>query len=158
LKKDQGQTKFLKPKKQIIMTRNQINPVASIFNEVFNSFPANWGRDYADGVGLPKANVHETNEAYHVELLMPGRNKEDFNIKVDNNVLTVAYEAKASTPQDDYKTLRREFVFKSLKRSFTLDENVDADNIQAKYENGVLKLFLPKKEVAAKANKVVTIQ
>ncbi len=131
----------------------------SLFNELFNNLPNSWevaneGLTFAS----PKVNIHETNNAYHLEVLAAGRNKEDFKIDVDNGLLTISYEKKEEVNNEDYKTVRREFSFRSFKRSFNLDETIDTEKIEAKYENGVLKVLLPKKEVAKPAVKQINIQ
>jgi len=115
----------------------------NIFNDFFN-FPSAF--DNGTVRGNVAANVHETPEAYHLELNVPGRNKEDFKVNVENGLLTVSYEKKEENTTEGPKSLRREFSFSSFKRSFSLDEKVNTAAIQAKYENGILKIELPKKE------------
>ncbi len=132
--------------------------LSNLFDELFNSFPANWGRDMQTGLTTPPVNIHETNEGYHVELSAPGRNKEDFTVNVENGLLTISFEKKEETEQKTYKTIRKEFSYRSFKRSFSVDEKINAEAIQAKYENGVLKLFLPKKEEVKVAPKQIAIQ
>jgi HSP20 family protein len=73
-------------------------------------------------------------------------------------MLTVSYEKKTESETKDYKTHRREYSISSFSRSFTLDDNINADGIQAKYEDGVLKLLLPKKEEVKVTPKEITIQ
>lgn len=132
--------------------------LGNLFDELFNNFPVNWGRDMQTGLTTPPVNIHETNEGYHVELSAPGRNKEDFTVNVENGLLTISFEKKEETEQKTYKTIRKEFSYRSFKRSFNVDEKINAEAIQAKYENGVLKLFLPKKEEVKVAPKQITIQ
>jgi HSP20 family protein len=132
--------------------------LGNLFDELFNGFPANWGRDVQTGFTTPPVNIHETNEGYHVELSAPGRNKEDFTVHVENGLLTISFEKKEETEQKTYKTIRKEFSYRSFKRSFSVDEKINAEAIQAKYENGVLKLFLPKKEAVKVAPKQITIE
>jgi HSP20 family protein len=115
----------------------------NIFNDFFN-FPSAFNTDLSKGAVA--ANVQETPEAYQLELNVPGRNKEDFKVNVENGLLTVSYEKKEETVTEGTKSLRREFSFNSFKRSFSLDEKVNTSAIQAKYENGILKIELPKKE------------
>ena len=67
-------------------------------------------------------------------------------------------QTKEETKNDTVKSVRREFSFQSFKRSFSLDDKVDVANIQAKYENGLLKLLLPKKAEVKEAAKQITIQ
>lgn len=130
----------------------------TLFDELFNNFPATWGRDYQHGLVNPPVNIHETADAYHLELSAPGLNKEDFKINIDKDLLTISFEQKQEAENKDYKTLRREFNYRSFKRSFSLDEKVNADGIQARYENGVLKLLVPKKEEVKVAPKQITIE
>ena len=119
----------------------------NFFDEFFNEFPAFGGKENAkENFGSVAANIHETKDAYHVELNAPGRSKEDFKIAVEGGLLTISFENKEETKSEDYKTIRKEFSQRSFKRSFSVDEKIDTDNIQAKYENGLLKLLLPKKE------------
>lgn len=129
----------------------------NLFDEFFNAYPANWGRDGKTGFSSVPANIHETTDGYHVELSAPGRNKEDFKINLENGLLTISFEKKEEAETKDYKTIRKEFSFKSFKRSFTLDDKVDTTGIQAKYENGVLKIYLPKKAEVAVAPQQIAI-
>jgi HSP20 family protein len=129
----------------------------SVFDEIFNEFPAFKGRSW-DNWGFPPVNIHETKNAYHIELSVPGRSKEDFKLSVENGLLTISYEKKEENKQDDYKTLKREFNYRSFKRSFNLDENTDANGIQGKYENGLLKLLVPKKEQQKANSREITIE
>jgi HSP20 family protein len=131
------------------MTLVKVNnrPFGNLFNEFLNEFPVTARSFGQELFAFPQTNIHETPEAYHLELNVPGRSKEDFKIQVEQGLLIISYEKKEeSTQTDEYKTLRREFEFKSFKRSFSVDEKIDVEGIQAKYENGILKLFLPKKE------------
>jgi HSP20 family protein len=91
-------------------------------------------------------------------LNVPGRSKEDFKIQVDQDLLTISYEKKDEKPAtEDYKTIRREFSYKSFKRSFSIDKSVDLNGVQAKYENGLLKLLLPKKEEVKQGARQISI-
>lgn len=125
----------------------------SIFDELFNELPKMESKLHA-----PAVNVHETDNAYEMELNVPGRKKEDFKINLENGLLTVSFEKKEENNTNAAKTLRREFSYQSFKRSFNIDDTVDADNIQAKYDNGILILTLPKKEQAKPAKKEINIQ
>ena len=142
----------------ITLVKNNFRPVSfnSVFNELFNDFPA----AFADKAGLnfPPVNIAETADAYHVELNAPGRNKEDFKISADKGLLTISYEKKEEVKNEEVKSVRREFSFQSFKRSFSLDDKVDVNNIQAKYENGLLKVLLPKKAEVKEAATQIAIQ
>ncbi|HSZ87111.1 MAG TPA: Hsp20/alpha crystallin family protein [Puia sp.] len=128
----------------------------NLFDELFNELPAFTGKEWSNW-SFPPVNIHETADAYHVELSVPGRSKEDFKVNVENGLLTISFEKKEEVKNEDYKTVRREFSFRSFKRSFNLDEKIDAEKIEAKYENGLLKLHLPKKEETKEAAKQITI-
>lgn len=142
------------------MTLVKVNnrPFGNLFNDLLNEFPAaakNFGQDiYA----FPQTNIHETPEAFHLELNVPGRSKEDFKIQVEQGLLTISFEKKEENTQtDEYKTIRREFEYKSFKRSFSVEDQIDVDGIQAKYENGILKLLLPKKAESKASAKQIQI-
>ncbi|MES2003407.1 MAG: Hsp20/alpha crystallin family protein [Bacteroidota bacterium] len=130
------------------MTLVKNNPAhfGNLFEELFNQFPATWGKDAQSGLQTVPVNIHETKEGYHLELSAPGRSKEDFTINIESGLLTVSFEKKEEAEQKDYKTIRKEFSYRSFKRSFSVDDKINTAGIQAKYENGVLKLYLPKKE------------
>jgi HSP20 family protein len=111
-----------------------------------------------ESFGFPPVNIHETTDAYHLELSAPGRSKEDFKLSLDNGQLTISFEKKEENRTEDYKTIRKEFSFRSFKRSFNLDDRIDTNGIQAKYENGVLKLLLPKTEEKKESVKQINVQ
>ena len=130
----------------MIQVRNHSKNLGNVIDEMFRNLPAtqvNAGTD--ENSHLP-INVHETQEGYHLEMLAPGRNKDQFALNIDKGLLTIGYENKEEESQPTYKTIRREFRLKSFKRIFNLDEKMNADGIAAKYENGILNVFLPKKE------------
>lgn len=140
------------------LVKNNPRVANNIFDELFFNFPTNWGRDAQTTASTkPPVNIHESAEGFTLELSVPGRNKEDFKIHFENGLLTIAFEKAEEKENTAYKTIRREFSFQSFKRSFTLDETVNADGIQAKYDNGVLALFIPKKEEVKVAPKQITI-
>lgn len=130
--------------------------INNIFDELFNELPA-FGKT-VNNLFSPAVNILETNDAYHLEVNAPGRNKEDFAVSVDKGLLTISYEKKEETKSDDVKVVRREFNAQSFKRSFTVDEKINTEAIQAKYENGLLKLFLPKKADVQQPVKTIQIQ
>lgn len=128
----------------------------NLFDEFFG-FPTTWGRDIQTHWNTPAVNIHETTEAFHLEMNVPGRKKEDFIVNVENGLLTIGFEKKEETEKSDYKTVRREFVYNSFKRSFSLDDKINVEGIQAKYEDGILKLLLPKKQEAKISPKQISI-
>jgi HSP20 family protein len=139
------------------------NPVSKSFdgfvNEIFNDFPATFGKTFREDVlSFPPVNIVEHTNSYQLEVSAPGLEKTDFNIKLEGNVLTVSADKKEEAKPATEKVIRKEFSQKAFKRSFTLDEKIESNGIEAKYENGILKLALPKKEVAKISSKEITIQ
>ena len=126
----------------------------SFLDNLFNEMPST----RSNGNNFPPVNISETKDQYELEFNVPGRNKEDFKINVEENTLTISFEKKQDNENKTHKTVRREFTFESFKRSFNLGEEINADQIQAKYDNGVLKLYLPKKPVVKESAKQITIQ
>jgi HSP20 family protein len=128
-------------------------------NELFNELPISFGKSLREDVlHFPPVNIVEKNDFYHIELAAPGMEKADFNVKLDGKTLTISTEKKEEKSTENEKLIRKEFSYKSFNRSFTVDDKIDAANITAKYENGILKLDLPKKEDVKNGAKEITIQ
>ncbi len=101
------------------------------------------------GFNTPAVNVKETDENFILELAAPGFVKEDFNIELDNDVLTISSEITTEKEtKEEGKYTRKEFNYSTFKRSFNLPDTVDGTRIEASYENGMLLAVLPKKEEA----------
>ncbi len=90
------------------------------------------------------ANIYDSDTAFVIEMPVPGFSKEDIKINLEQQTLNISAEAKNSEVSDD-KWLRREFTYRNLQRSFILPKTVDIDNINADYQNGMLKITLPRK-------------
>jgi HSP20 family protein len=93
---------------------------------------------------MPAVNVQETDESFVVELMAPGFNKEDFKVTTENGLLTIEATIENEDEEKNENYTRREFTFNSFSRSFTLPENIELDNINAKYDKGMLVLVLAK--------------
>ena len=134
----------------------------NLVDDLFTELPALFKTEFnqTDRRGFVPANVKETGKSYQLEIVAPGFEKTDFKISLDDNLLTVSAEKKEEVKEDsdsdrNEKQIRREYSYHSFKRSFTLDEKIDATNIEASYINGVLTLNLPKKEtVKASATEI----
>lgn len=96
---------------------------------------------------MPDANIIENEKDFRIELAAPGLEKKDFKVEVSNGVLTVSAEKEKEEKEERKNYKRREFTYNSFSRSFVLPDNSVPDKIDAKYENGILRLSLPKKEV-----------
>lgn len=107
----------------------------------------------------PAVNVSETDKGYTIEVAAPGIDRKAFNLEVENDILTISTEKKESKEKEQNNFLRREFNFRSFKRSFQLPESVDQEQISATHEAGILTLTLPKKEEEIqKAPRMIDIQ
>lgn len=138
------------------MTRIQFNDqgfktLGSLVNEIFND--VNTGNRF-----FPPVNIAENENNFELVLMVPGRKKEDFKIALDKDILTVSYEQKEEKADEKTRIVKNEFTLRSFSRSFTLNEEIDRDSIAASYENGLLKLALPKKEEVKISPKEISIQ
>ncbi len=107
---------------------------------------------------LPATNVSETEKEYKIELAIPGFKKDDVKINLENDILTVSAENKNEKEEKNKKFTRREFSYNSFSRSFQLPKAANGEKIEAKYEDGLLKLDILKKEEAlAKSSKEIKI-
>jgi HSP20 family protein len=97
---------------------------------------------------IPSANINETEKEYKIELAVPGMERKDFKVAVENGVLNVSSEKEEELEDEDVNYTRKEYSYSVFKRSFSLPDNCLEDKIKAKYENGILSLMLPKKEVS----------
>ncbi|MFK7946228.1 MAG: Hsp20/alpha crystallin family protein [Saprospiraceae bacterium] len=107
---------------------------------------------------LPATNIKETEDAFEVELSVPGYNKEDFNLKLDNELLTISAKIEDKKEETTEKYTRKEFTSRSFSRTFTLPDTITTEEINAKYDSGILKVTLPKnKEVLANKHREISI-
>ena len=121
----------------------------SLFDDFFErEWPSVFSQNFNTGMSLPMVNIKETAEDYFVEMAVPGLKKSDFNIVLDNQVLSISTETDEQKDLKEENYTRREFGYASFKRSFTLPETVDEGKIKAKYDEGILSINLPKKEEA----------
>lgn len=97
---------------------------------------------------MPSVNILEFPEGFRIEVAAPGLKKENFQVNLNNNILSLTYHEEDTREEENGKYTRREFHSGSFKRSFTLPQSIENENISAQYQDGILKLFLPKKEEA----------
>ena len=96
---------------------------------------------------MPAVNVTDNDQMWFLELAVPGMAKDDFDVKVEKGVLIVSAKKESKVEEKEDHYMRKEFNYSSFSRSFWLPENVKEEEIEAKYDNGILKIKLPKKEV-----------
>ena len=125
------------------------NMLSNKWDKIF--FDDNWSN-----VTAP-VNIKETDNAYLLEVVAPGLKKEDFNISVEKDVLTITYEKQEEKNESTEKFLRNEYQFRSFKRRFTLTEKIDASGITAGYTDGILNITLPKATPAEPSVKKIDI-
>lgn len=130
-----------------LIKRNTL-PFPSIIDELLK--PDWLGGMQNFNANVPAVNIKETDTSFGIELAAQGKNKEDFNIEIDHNVLTISSEEKTEKEEKtkEGKYTRKEFSYASFRRAFTLPETVNTESINATYENGVLHVALPKREEA----------
>jgi len=133
---------------------NALMSRGSLFDEFFRDVAPGFYIKPLHGDPLPspsqiKVDVKETDGSYSVQAEVPGVSKEEIQVSLDGNVVTVRAEVKQqdSTGKDE-KVLRSERYFGAVSRSFQLPQDIDQTQAKAKYENGVLTLTLPKKQAA----------
>jgi len=118
-------------------------------DDIFNrDLPSVFTSNFNTGISLPKVNIMETADAFLVDMAVPGLKKSDFQLNLDNQLLSISTELKEEKEHEEENYTRREFGYSSFKRTFTLPESVDEDKIDARYKDGILSIHLPKKEEA----------
>jgi HSP20 family protein len=121
-----------------------------LVDELFNNFFRNdYHEDYVKNCSAkPATNVFETEKEFKIEVLLPGFAKENLQLNVHNNLLTIKVEKEQEEKSEEYKYAHREFDAVNFEKQYRLPKSVDTDKISAKFENGVLNVELPKKEEA----------
>jgi len=142
--------KFNSDNKKNNSLSNFNNAFDSIFNDTF----------FSDRLmtRVPAANISETADRYHVELAAPGLKKEDFKLKLERDVLTIAAEQANQNDEVERSYAKREFSYSSFVRAFTLPESANAEGIEAKYIDGVLCIDIPKREEAKMVTRQIEVK
>jgi HSP20 family protein len=121
----------------------------SFFNRFFEGDLMDWNSSNFAGsnMTMPAVNIRENKNEFLIDVAAPGMTREHFRVNYDNGRLTISSEKKEEKQEKEEKFNRKEFSYMSFQRTFTIPENlVSGDKIQAKYENGILHITLPKKE------------
>lgn len=139
----------------MLLAKNSQDFFPALFNDLFDF---NGDSSNFPSFTTPRINVKENQEAYNMELSVPGLTKDDLNIFIDNNNnLVVEMTKKTETKNDDSHYLRHEFSTTQFKEMMSLPENINADDIQAKVENGILNICLPKLQIQESKNSIKQI-
>ena len=134
------------------MATKALTKTGEMFPTVFEDFFKPWNEWFDDRsffgkiMKVPAVNVVETKDFFMVSLAVPGLKKNDFKIDIEGNMLTISSEKEEEKEEKDLRFTRKEFNYLSFSRSFTLPEEVKREKIEAIYEDGILKLTLPKSE------------
>jgi HSP20 family protein len=123
----------------------------SLFDRFFENDLMDWSnRNFSStNTTLPSVNIKESSEDFEVDVAAPGFGKEDFKIELNHNQLTILSEKKVDNEtRKGQQFNKREFSYQSFSRTFTLPNIADSDKITARYENGILRIAIPKKEEA----------
>ena len=118
----------------------------SLFDEFFTR---DFGIDLAPRTyQTPAVNITEKEDAFHLELVAPGKEKKDFDVELEEDTLTISTNSDSGIAEDDTQFTRREFDYASFNRSFRIPETIDTKCIKANYKNGLLSIILPKRKEA----------
>ena len=126
--------------------------VPSVFDDFFKPWNEwfNGGGLFGKTLNMPAVNITENKDDYKVSVAAPGLKKDDFKIDLEGNMLTVSCERQDSKEDKEARYTRKEYSYSSFQRSFALPEEINQEKIEATYEDGVLKVVLPKKDEAKK--------
>jgi len=125
---------------------NRLPQFSSFFEDFFNDESSFMSNRLTRR--MPSVNILEDKENYTIEVAAPGLSKDDFKIHLENNLLTIESCKEEKNEEKDERYTKREFCYYNFQRSFTLPNSIDTSKIDAKYDNGILKVYLPKKEEA----------
>ncbi len=134
---------------KLVKFNNRFPQSNNLMNHFFGSELLNGGNSlyWGNQHSTPKVNILETDNEFSIEVAAPGFDKKDFNVVIENDILTI--EASKDQSKEDKQYSLYEFTYDSFKRSFSLPENkVKESTVSARYENGILYISLPKKEEA----------
>lgn len=129
---------------------------AGLFPSVFDEFMKPWNDMFDNGgfmgrmLTIPAVNITEDNDSFRLSIAVPGMKKDDLNIDVQGNLLTISAEKEATSKEADEQFTRREYNYSSFSRTFTLPDEVKKDKIDAEYKDGVLWVTMPKTDEAKK--------
>jgi HSP20 family protein len=132
----------------------------SLFEDIFQNLPNTISGNEWNGRfnnEFAPVNIRENANAFTLDVVAPGMEKQDFKLNLEKNLLTISAEKKVEQKEEQDKIVKREFSFRSLSRSFKIDESIDTSSITAKYENGILHITLPKKEEVKLVPKEISI-
>ena len=130
------------------------SPTGSFFTDFFDNdefFPNRYGKNWMGTV--PAVNVKENENNFIIEVAVPGMDKKDFKIDIDQDSLTISSVKETKDEEQSENFTRKEFQYTSFRRSFSIPKTVKIDEVKANYKNGLLLVTLPKNEEAKQSLK-----
>ena len=125
--------------------------LSNFMDDIFNTSLGNeFLSNFNTGITLPAVNILDNPDEFVVEMSVPGMKKSDFDINIENQILAISAENKTEDREETSNFTRREFGYSSFRRTFSLPKTVEVEKISAKYEEGILKVILPKLDEAKK--------
>ena len=130
-------------------TSTLVNRKENLAPSLFNDFFKPWDEWFDNGVWLksintPSVNIIESNNHFTVTLAAPGLKKNDFKIEVEGNILTVSSETEKEEEEKDANYTRKEYSYSAFSRSLSLPDDINKDKVEATYQDGILKIELPR--------------
>jgi len=144
------------------MSTNALTKKTSMLPSFVDDFFKPWNEWFDNGfektLSVPAVNITEVDGQYNISVAAPGMKKDDFKIDLEGDMLIISAEKEETKEEKKKKYNRKEYNYSSFSRSFTLPTEVKRDKIEAKYEDGVLNLVLPKNEAAKPAVKTIAVK
>lgn len=139
------------------MSTNTPTKARANFPSIFDDFFKPWnewfnGNELQRQLTVPAVNISEEKDGFKITMAAPGLKKEDIHVDIDGNLMTISASTEQENEETDKKYTRKEYNYSSFSRTFTLPDEVNKDNINARYENGILHLTLPRQEQKEKGN------
>ncbi|MCP9753164.1 Hsp20/alpha crystallin family protein [Ferruginibacter sp. HRS2-29] len=147
-----------------MQTKALVRPNGNRLPAVFNDFFKPWNEWFDDSgllshpFNVPAVNITELDNEFRVSLAVPGMKKDDFKIDLDGNMLTISSEKEETKEEKEKKYTRKEYSYTSFSRSFTLPDDVSRDKIDARYEDGVLQITIPRLESKKHITRKINVQ
>lgn len=132
------------------ISKKEWKPGSEYLEDVLSGDWLNSNRKALSTAYVPMVNILESNDDYRIQMGLPGMDKKDFNVELDNQVITISGSTDQNNGNEYLQQLLKEFNYHSFTRSFQLPNSINTDQIEARFENGLLTLLLPKKEEARK--------
>ncbi len=134
------------------------DPMLALFDEFFGSMVPKFENQMGRLV-VPAVNIIEDDKGVEIDVAAPGLKKDDFDIKIEDNILTVSVHKEEKKLDEGANYIKKEFGYESFQRSFTLPDNIfNTEKVEAKYQDGVLKIYIPKLEEQQKKVKKISVK